>query len=110
MSRNDTIKTIMSPKPSAKTTKPTASEPFAFEPALQELEDITAWFEAPDVDLDLGLAKFERGMELATQLKEHLGMVENRIDRIKQRFEAPVTAQAETEPESDPATDQTGLF
>ncbi len=63
-------------------------KPFEFEAALKELEDITAWFESSDVDLDQGLAKFERGMELAAQLKEHLQTVENRVEKIKAKFTA----------------------
>jgi exodeoxyribonuclease VII small subunit len=85
---------------------------FEFEKALKELEAITAWFESSDVDLDQGLVKFERGMELAGQLKNHLATVENRVDKIKQRFTAgAVSAAGEAPSEFVPAdTDQTGLF
>lgn len=65
------------------------SEKFEFEAALKELEQIAAWFERPDIDLDEGLVKFERGMELAQQLKEHLAGVENRVERIRRRFDQP---------------------
>ena len=58
------------------------AKPFEFEKSLKELEEITAWFESADVDLDAGLDKFERGMELATQLKDHLATVENRVEKI----------------------------
>jgi exodeoxyribonuclease VII small subunit len=61
-------------------------QPFHFEAALTELEQITQWFESSDADLDAGLQKFERGMELAAQLKEHLTSVENRVEKIKARF------------------------
>jgi exodeoxyribonuclease VII small subunit len=84
---------------------------FEFEKALKELEAITLWFESTDVDLDQGLVKFERGMELAGQLKNHLATVENRVDKIKQRFTAGATAATEAPSEFVPAdTDQTGLF
>lgn len=63
------------------------AEKFQFEAALKELEAITQWFESSEIDLDQGLAKFERGMELAAQLKEHLESVENRVEKIKQRFD-----------------------
>ena len=79
--------------------------PFEFEAALKELEEITAWFESTNINLDTGLAKFERGMELATALKSHLATVENRVEKIRQRFSAvkeDVTTTQETE--------QTGLF
>jgi exodeoxyribonuclease VII small subunit len=69
------------------TTTIKTSKTFAFEPALIELEEITAWFESSEADLDQGLARFERGMELAAQLKEHLAQVENKIEKIKQKFE-----------------------
>ncbi len=62
---------------------------FQFDNAMTELEAITAWFESKDVDLDQGLVKFERGMELASQLKDHLTTVENRVEKIKAKFGAP---------------------
>jgi exodeoxyribonuclease VII small subunit len=88
---------------------------FNFEQALKELEDITVWFESSDVDLDAGLVKFERGMELADQLKVHLTSVENRVEKIKQRFQNPVASGSQGTRESsdlqdaDPV-DQTDLF
>jgi len=63
----------------------TRNKPFADD--MAELEAITAWFESPDIDLDEALAKFERGMELATGLKKQLGEVENKIEKIKKSFE-----------------------
>ena len=86
-----------------------ADKTFEFEKALKELEELTAWFESPDIDLDAGLAKFERGMELAAELKNHLAGVENRVEKIRQKFSAkaaPATDVAEP-PES---TAQSGLF
>jgi exodeoxyribonuclease VII small subunit len=77
--------------------------PFEFEAALKELEEITAWFESTDINLDTGLDKFERGMELATALKSHLATVENRVEKIRQRFSAP-------KDEAPADTEQTGLF
>lgn len=68
-----------------------------FAAGLKELEDITAWFEAEDVDLDAALPRFERGMELAANLRAHLKTVENKVEKIKQRFdtvEAPPAAEA----------------
>jgi exodeoxyribonuclease VII small subunit len=76
---------------------------FKFDEAMKELEAITAWFESTDVDLDEGLVKFERGMELATKLKEHLSTVENRVEKIKVKFSAPA-------PLALPTNDDIGLF
>ncbi len=89
------------------------TKPFEFETALRELEAITAWFESSDVDLDQGLAKFERGMELSTQLKEHLAGVENRVEKIKQRFSVSTKTEPTSSPHLEPAHDsdsQSDLF
>lgn len=64
-------------------------KPFEFEKSLAELEAITTWFESADADLDQGIAKFERGMELAQQLRTHLADVENRVETIRRKFSAP---------------------
>ena len=68
------------------------SKEFKFEAAMKELEEITEWFERPDVELDLSLAKFERGLELSNALKVHLQEVENKVQKIKQKFDSPVRA------------------
>ena len=61
-------------------------KPFHFDTAMKELDAITSWFEQSDMPLDEGLTKFERGMELATDLKKHLAQVENRVETIRERF------------------------
>jgi exodeoxyribonuclease VII small subunit len=62
---------------------------------LKELEAITAWFESEEVDLGEALTRFERGMTLADELKKELQQAENRIEKIKERFDAPTTGQPE---------------
>ena len=44
----------------------------SFADQFSELEEITEWFETADVDLDEGLKKFERGLELAKVLKQQV--------------------------------------
>lgn len=84
---------------------------FQFDEAMKELEAITTWFESADVNLDQGLVKFERGMELAAQLKEHLASVENRVEKIKAKFTAPAKAATAPITEDVPFEDEpTGLF
>lgn len=79
---------------------------FQFDAALKELESIAGWFESTEIDLDQGLVKFERGMELATKLKSHLASVENRVEKIKQKFAAP----SGTEPVDPAEPGPTNLF
>jgi exodeoxyribonuclease VII small subunit len=59
---------------------------FNFAKAFAELETIMQWFEKEEVDLDEGLKKFERGLELAKACKETLTDVENRVEKIKTKF------------------------
>ncbi|HBR81002.1 MAG: exodeoxyribonuclease VII small subunit [Candidatus Uhrbacteria bacterium GW2011_GWE2_45_35] len=58
-----------------------------FSQAFDELEQITEWFEKGEADLDEGLKKFERGLELAKVCKEKLSEVENKIKELKKKFE-----------------------
>lgn len=59
-----------------------------FAEAFKELEEIVRWFEASEVDLEEGLKKFERGLELAKKCRERLAEVENKVTRIKEKFSA----------------------
>ncbi len=59
---------------------------YSFAEAFQELENITAWFETAEIDLDEGLKKFERGLELAQVCKRKLAEVENQVVDLKKKF------------------------
>jgi exodeoxyribonuclease VII small subunit len=67
---------------------------------LKELEAITEWFESDKVDLNEALGKFERGMQLAEDLKKELEVIENKVEKIKQKFDGS-TAALPTETASD---------
>jgi len=55
---------------------------------FQELEDIAGWFERGETDLEKGLEKFERAMQVADVLKKRLAAAENRVKDIKKKYEA----------------------
>lgn len=65
---------------------PKQQSKFNFSEAFAELEKITEWFERGDVELEEGLKKFERGLELASKLKIRLKEVENKVVEIKEKF------------------------
>lgn len=67
----------MSPKKSTKTD---------FAKSFKELEEIVEWFEDAEVDLEEGLKRFERGLELASQCRTRLKDVENKVSKIKAKF------------------------
>lgn len=62
------------------------SKKLTFAEAFAELEAITEWFETAEVDLDEGLKKFERGLELAKLCKGKLVEVENKVVELKKKF------------------------
>lgn len=57
-----------------------------FQKAIEELESITEWFEKGEVDLDEGLKKFERALELASACKEKMDEFDNKVKEIKSKF------------------------
>jgi len=54
---------------------------------FEELENIATWFESGETDLDQGLQKFERALEIASTLKKKLSAAENKIKEIKKKYE-----------------------
>ena len=73
-----------------------------FTKQMAELEAITAWFESDNVDLTQALGKFERGMALVTELREQLAEVENKVEKIKQKFDKPLPADSADASEAPP--------
>jgi exodeoxyribonuclease VII small subunit len=59
---------------------------FNFAKAFEELRKITQEFESGEIDLDEGLKKFERGLELAALCRQRLKETENKIIEIKEKF------------------------
>lgn len=53
-----------------------------------ELSAIVDALQAGDLDIDEATQAYERGMELIAQLEEHLQTVENKITKLKVRFDA----------------------
>lgn len=68
-----------------------------FAEAFKELEEIVQWFESTEVDLEEGLKKFERGLELAKKCRARLGEVENKVTKIKEKFSDPAEEAAADE-------------
>lgn len=70
---------------------------FDFSASMKELEEIAAYLESSDVDLDEAIAKFERGAALAGELKQYLASAENKVMQLKQDFSAASAVKAGTE-------------
>lgn len=71
---------------SAKKTGAKTAAGQSFAKQFAELEKIVASFEEEDVTLDEGLKRFERGLQLAEDLKKTLESVENTVESLKERY------------------------
>ena len=63
------------------------SASFNLSKAFQELEEINAWFQEEEIDLEEALKKYQRGIELIQECKKRIGEVENKIVKVKQDLE-----------------------
>lgn len=59
---------------------------FDFSTAIDELEEINHWFQNEEIDLDTGLSKFRKGLELIKKCRDRLKQVENEFVEIKKEF------------------------
>lgn len=66
------------------TNKPVKN--FNFTKGYEELEKIVADFESRELDLEKDLPQFERGLELASKLKERLKEIENKVTEVEKKF------------------------
>ncbi|MFA6131365.1 MAG: exodeoxyribonuclease VII small subunit [Patescibacteria group bacterium] len=61
-------------------------KPQSFSEAFSELEALTEWFETQEVDVEEGIKKFVRGLELAACCKKKLEEVENKVVELKKKY------------------------
>ena len=59
---------------------------FDFTQSVNKLEEINAWFQNEDIDLDEGLYKLKAGKELIKKCRTRLKEVENEFIKIKKEF------------------------
>lgn len=67
-------------------TKKSAGKPYRELEA--ELQEILTWFESEAFDVDEALNKYERGLELVSELETHLKTAENTVSELKAKFSA----------------------
>lgn len=60
---------------------------FDFTKAVKEIEEINQWFQNEDIDLDVGLEKFKRGLDLIKECRTRLKQVENGFINIKNEYD-----------------------
>lgn len=64
------------------------SDDKTFAEKFSELEEIVAWFDTTEInDIDESLEKYERGAQLTKELNAYLDETENRVTKIKEKFD-----------------------
>ncbi len=53
---------------------------------LDEFEQIVAWFNGDDIDVETASAKFEEGSKLAEEIRQKLSDEKNKIEVIEKSF------------------------
>ena len=53
---------------------------------LDEFEQIVAWFDGENLDVEAALAQYEKGAKLAAQIREKLAREKNKIEIIRRNF------------------------
>jgi len=84
---------------------------FDFAGSIKQLEEINAWFQNEDLDLDEGLRKLKTGKDLIKKCRSRLSEVENEFVDIKKEFAQDEQAgdQALAEPDDAGAGDGSGI-
>lgn len=59
---------------------------------LAQLDELIAWFDQDDFDLDEALAKFDEGIKLTEALEGRLSELDNKITVLKERFDRELGA------------------
>ena len=54
---------------------------------LHQLDELIAWFDQDNFDLDEALGKFDQGVKLVEDLEERLSKLDNKITILKRRFD-----------------------
>ncbi len=54
---------------------------------MAEFESVVAWFDDDDLDVEKATKQFEKGSELAEQIKKQLETARNKIEIVKQKFD-----------------------
>jgi len=53
---------------------------------LRELDELIAWFDQDDFDLDEALQKFDAGVKLTEEIEARLRTLENKITVLREKF------------------------
>ena len=59
----------------------------SYQQLANELDDILVELQQADLDVDVAVKKYERGLTLIKELEKYLGEAENRVSELKAKFQ-----------------------
>ncbi|MDR0957472.1 MAG: exodeoxyribonuclease VII small subunit [Candidatus Nomurabacteria bacterium] len=68
---------------------------------LAEFDELVAWFDGDDLDVDMAIAKFEEGNKLSEEIKKKLNEAKNKIEVVKAKFDIPSGAASDLDATED---------
>lgn len=77
----------MSELQASRKTRAKQDSNFDFGKSMTELEEIADYLQGSEVNLDEAIKKYERGTEIARQLRDYLKSAENKIETLKKNFD-----------------------
>ena len=69
------------------TAEQAATEQAGLNELMSRLDEIVAWFNSGDIDIDQATHKFDEGVKLAEQIKSRLAETDTKINQIKLKLE-----------------------
>ena len=60
----------------------------SYQALASELDDILVELQQADLDVDVAVQKYERGLTLIKELESYLGEAENRVSELMAKFKA----------------------
>lgn len=60
----------------------------AIKQKLAQLDQLVAWFEQDDIEIEQALKKFEEAEKLAAEISDELQTAKNKIEIIKKKFDS----------------------
>lgn len=63
------------------------SDPKTYQQLSDELNELTAWFESDQVNLDEAIHKYERAMKVLDEMEKYLKTAQNKIKKVAAKFD-----------------------
>jgi len=60
----------------------------SFQEKMSDLDEILAWFESDEVNLEQSVTKYEQALALSKELQDELKNAQNKIETLNKKFSA----------------------